>query len=792
MFAIIQTQAANPCGAGKQQVIINIVPDSYPSETSWGLYDGYTGALLDTGSINSDTICVNSGTCLRFTIYDVFGDGICCSYGIGSYTVMLDTTIVAQGGAFGHSETTNFNCPAGFDCNNPLIASVGNFTAPKPETWYTFTPDTTGLYNITTCGLGTTCDTKIYVYDHCQNLLVAEDNTATIFYNDDACGGFQSLVSAGLQAGLLYYIRIGDWDTACSGQTINWQITYEGAIVGCMDSNSCNYNPLATISDSSCVYPPNVLCPAPDLAVDGDMLRSSLYTDDIFVNNGDCYVNEGCLNGYGNRRLIRFTTHIRNIGDMDYYIGAPGNGSNQFVWDPCHQHWHYVGYAEYLLFDHNQQQVQVGFKSGFCVLDLECGGGGIGKFGCANMGITAGCGDIYDRSLNCQWLDITDVDTGYYTMVVRVNWDRSPDKLGHYEKSYANNWAQVCLRLYYDTAGIKQFDTIAYCPAFVDCAGDTFGNVQNDCNGVCGGSTLRGDLNASGGLDSTDIQLYLSGVTDETLTRTTCNDLNSDNRVTVADASRLMGCRRYIFAYLTNFTNAISAQHLCTFPYSVTDVIDTVTFGLAGVDWLHQYFDISVMNPLCRVMGYELKVRGVTVDSVVNLVSNYTPSVRYSSTGHITELTTEDASLQKQLAPLNFIRVYYSQLFDSTICIEKVIDAVNENYQQVVTVLTDSCLTNHNITTPIINVTDKDLVVIPNPSTGVFDCYLSGTPLTGAGIHIYDALGRLVYQNGGYEGLSNHLFVDLTNHQAGMYLLQINLNGTLITKHLMLIKADGQ
>ena len=778
------------CITGQKQVIVTIVPDLYPQETSWSLHDAITGALIDTGLVNSDTICIGTSQCMNFTIFDAYGDGICCNYGIGSYTVTLNGTVVASGGQFGHSETTYFNCPPGHDCTVPLVAVKDTMTAPGPETWYIFTPDSTGLYDISTCDLGNTCDTKIYIYDHCHNLLVAEDNTGTTFYNDDGCPNFQSFISAAMPAGATYYIRIGDYLNSCAGDTINWQIQFVGPIAGCTDSTSCNYNPLATVPDGSCIYPPSPLCPAPDLAVDQDMLRSSMYSDNLVVANGDCYVNEGCLAGYGNRRLIRFTTHIRNIGDLDYYIGTPDSSNSQFVWDPCHQHWHYVGYAEYLLFDQFDQQVQVGFKNGFCVLDLECSGGGTGKYNCGDMGITAGCGDIYDAGLNCQWIDVTDVDTGNYTLVVRVNWDRSPDKLGHYERSYANNWAQVCIRLYYDTAGNKIFDTLAFCPVYVDCAGDTFGSAQQDCMGTCNGSVVRGDLNVDSHRDTTDMLLYLTGVTAETLLPTTCNDLNNDGRVTVADASRINGCLRHLAGTLTNYTNAQSAQHLCEFPYSVTDVLDTVTFSIANVDWQHHFFDIGVLNPLTQLMGYELKLQGATVDSVKNLaLGNYIPGIYYSHTGHITELSNEDGSLFKQLAPLNFLRVYYSGLHDSTLCIASVIDVVDENYEQVTGIALNACVTNTDTTASVAEVlNESDLQTIPNPSNGVFDCYISGKSLFGASIKIFDAMGRMIYENPANEGLSNKIRFDLSNQQSGLYLLQINVKGAVVVKRLVLTK----
>lgn len=43
-----------------------------------------------------------------FTISDVYGDGICCQYGNGSYSLTADSTTLASGGSFGSSENTTF------------------------------------------------------------------------------------------------------------------------------------------------------------------------------------------------------------------------------------------------------------------------------------------------------------------------------------------------------------------------------------------------------------------------------------------------------------------------------------------------------------------------------------------------------------------------------------------------------------------------------------------------------------------------------------------------------------
>ena len=100
------------------------------------------------------------------------------------------------------------------------------------------------------------------------------------------------------------------------------------------------------------------------------------------VDEDNCYIVEGCLNGYGERELVRFTTWIKNIGDLDYYIGATAqtDSTKQFEWGDCHNHWHYKGYAKYDLFTMDGQMLPIGFKNGFCVMDLECGDGGTAQY----------------------------------------------------------------------------------------------------------------------------------------------------------------------------------------------------------------------------------------------------------------------------------------------------------------------------------------------------------------------------------------------------------------------------
>lgn len=105
-------EAATPTPAcTATTVALKLVLDSYPAETSWELKDS-SGTLVAAGSgygtsnatIN-ERFCLPDG-CYEFIIKDAYGDGICCTYGNGSYQLTdASGTMLASGGNYGHIET---------------------------------------------------------------------------------------------------------------------------------------------------------------------------------------------------------------------------------------------------------------------------------------------------------------------------------------------------------------------------------------------------------------------------------------------------------------------------------------------------------------------------------------------------------------------------------------------------------------------------------------------------------------------------------------------------------------
>ena len=90
---------------------LSITFDAYPGETTWNLEKD--GNLVASGGPYSGTEtveewCLESGDYL-FTIFDAFGDGICCAYGEGEYSITVNGEVVVDGdGDFGGSASSGF------------------------------------------------------------------------------------------------------------------------------------------------------------------------------------------------------------------------------------------------------------------------------------------------------------------------------------------------------------------------------------------------------------------------------------------------------------------------------------------------------------------------------------------------------------------------------------------------------------------------------------------------------------------------------------------------------------
>lgn len=212
---------------------------------------------------------------------------------------------------------------------------------------------------------------------------------------------------------------------------------------------------------------PDVLLPdgrtrgSVDFLLDAETLSGSLWLVDRTFAPGDCAVVEGTVEAAGTRRLLSFDTRIVNLGELDLHIGDPAAprpplDAGDFEYHDCHGHRHLHGYAAYELRRPDGSPAARGVKQGFCLLDSEAvhPSAGPRRFDCADQGLSSGWADLYGRTLDGQWIDVTGVPAGDYVLVVTINAEGTlPEAVDHHP-----NTAQVLVTLPDPSAPVAAVD----------------------------------------------------------------------------------------------------------------------------------------------------------------------------------------------------------------------------------------------------------------------------------------------------------------------------------------------
>lgn len=160
-----------------------------------------------------------------------------------------------------------------------------------------------------------------------------------------------------------------------------------------------------------------------------------------YIAPDSCGIAEGCVGGAGWRRLLQFNASEKNlgvaavhIGDVDYYInGEPGNTSNVdhhiYEYSECHHHYHFSHYGTFTYGAGDN----LGSKRAFCLESVlrysnnEASPITSPYDNCSNQGISPGWGDQYNAGIECQWIDVTTIDTQLQPVTAPLAFVSNPD-----------------------------------------------------------------------------------------------------------------------------------------------------------------------------------------------------------------------------------------------------------------------------------------------------------------------------------------------------------------------------
>lgn len=147
MLGVVATFATSSVMA--VPVVLSLLTDDFAGETSFEMvlssgggniaYDSFTGTEAFGGSLSDgfadqgDLVNATAYTFTwdlgagdyDFTLFDSFGDGICCGFGLGEYSLAVNGVTIASGGEFAFEDTTAFSIASVPEPGSLMLLGLG-------------------------------------------------------------------------------------------------------------------------------------------------------------------------------------------------------------------------------------------------------------------------------------------------------------------------------------------------------------------------------------------------------------------------------------------------------------------------------------------------------------------------------------------------------------------------------------------------------------------------------------------------------------------------------------------
>ncbi|MFZ6051366.1 trypsin-like serine peptidase, partial [Halocola ammonii] len=267
---------------GSVEYTMEIITDQFGSETSWELRN-IQGQVVAQGGPYEDqaspgeypqpieTVCLST-SCYGLYVFDQGGNGMCCSAGNGSYTFTDNQgNVVESGSNFGPSDV-NTICPDG-PIPGCTDASACNFDPDATE------DDGSCILIGDSCDDGLASTSNDTINEDC----VCEGTEAVLGCTDSNACNYDPNAEEDDGSCLFTGDSCDDGDATTGNDIITENCECEGETVpGCTNSNACNYDPNATVDDGSCLIQ-GESCDDGDPTTVGDLINFDCECEGIVV-----------------------------------------------------------------------------------------------------------------------------------------------------------------------------------------------------------------------------------------------------------------------------------------------------------------------------------------------------------------------------------------------------------------------------------------------------------------------------------------------------------------------------
>ncbi len=293
---------------------------------------------------------------------------------------------------------------------------------------------------------------------------------------------------------------------------------------------------------------------------------------------------------------------------------------------------------------------------------------------------------------------------------------------------------------------------------------------------------MHGDWNQDTLRTADDTQGYLATANTDDGDASSCLDLDGNGSINVYDAALLQECTLH----------QDDPQHWiqafpCQFPTGFNNTQDLVSIMPGAVDTVAKTFDIAIANPYNEIMGYEFSVSGLNIGSIENRAAGFSPDLRFNAaTGEIVGLGLDESAMNKHALPSNFLRIHYTALTGTEVCVEKITAVVNSKYQlSSASLATPNCVSV--ITSSVANPGNAafGVYVQPNPFIEKTIIYFENEEAEPMRFDLRDVTGKTLRSFEGIRG--NSVTIERNNLPTGTYFFTIsgktgNVSGKLVAQ----------